>query len=140
MPQFSTPSSLLRDQGLLVEFGAAAAVYQHLCMRLDALQAHRVAAEHLTAAFEEEPDSPESWMRLIRDARTARTKLRRYLRDLIGLAAGDGAPKATVVERIRTECDALVRAGTLHSDAAFIEEVTSWVLEDYPMQRIIAPG
>ncbi len=116
-------------------FAALVAAYQVLCGRLDALQAHRVATEHLPPAFQDDAARLAASLRLVRQARIVRVRLREALRDVVAEAIRSGAAKAVVVERVRDELDALVAQRTIEPDAALIEEITSWVIEVYPGER-----
>jgi hypothetical protein len=119
----------------LPTFAALVAAYQVLCSRLDALQAHRVATEHLPPAFQDDADRLAASLRLVRQARIVRMKLREELRDLIVMAIHAGDAKSAVVDRVRNELATLAEQHTIEPDAALVEEITSWVIEVYPGER-----
>jgi hypothetical protein len=116
-------------------FAALLAAYQVLCSRLDELQAHRVATEHLPPAFQDDSDRLAASLRLVRQARIVRMKLREVLRDLVAAAIRAGDAKSVVVDRMRKEIDALIAQHTIEPDSALLDEITEWVIEVYPGER-----
>lgn len=116
-------------------FAALVAAYQVLCSRLDALQAHRVATEHLPPAFQDDAERLAESLRLVRQARIVRMKLREALRDSVAAAIRAGDAKSTVVEHMRQDLERLIAQHTIEPDTALVEEITSWVLEVYPGER-----
>jgi hypothetical protein len=116
-------------------FAALVAAYQVLCSRLDVLQAHREATEHLPPAFQDDADRLAASLRLVRQARIVRMRLRDFLRDSVAAAVQVGDGKSAIVDRVRGEMHLLVEQHTLEADPALVEEITSWIVEVFPGER-----
>jgi hypothetical protein len=110
--------------------------YQLLCGRLDALEAYRsgVSAQ-VPPALRDGEDTLSGSLRLVREARIARFRLRDALRLLVADAIRDGEPRAALVDRVRDGVHALMIQRTLRPDAALVDEIASWVIEAYPGER-----
>lgn len=112
------------------------ATYQLLCGRLDALQAYRSGiSAHVPPALHDGEDTLSASLRLVREARIARFRLRDSLRLLVADAIRDHEPQAALVERLRDGMHALMIERTLRPDAALVDEIAGWVIEVYPGER-----
>jgi len=116
-------------------FAALVAAYQVLCSRLDELQAHRASTEHLPPAFQDDADRLAASLRLVRQARIVRMRLRDFLRDSVATSIQVGDGKSAIVDRVRSEMRSLVEQHTLEPDPALVEEITSWIVEVFPGER-----
>ncbi len=110
--------------------------YQLLCGRLDALQAYRSGiSPHVPPAVHDGEDTLSASLRLVREARIARFRLRDALRLLVADAIRDGEPRAALVERVRDGVHALMIQRTLRPDSSLVDEIAGWVIEVYPGER-----